>query len=111
MAKSELSISLCYLRIEEHKINTVHADCNTYFSPDEWQNIYLFEYHFSKQNQEILSNEDQLVEKIKYLKGLKDAVNFTNQLSNTSISNYIVENENRRHTADILNEQTLIKMG
>ena len=109
VAKSELSISSCDFQIVEHKNNTVHADYKTYYSPDEWQNICLLEYHFSKQNPEILSYEDHLNEKIKYFKGLKDAVNFTKQLSNSSISNYIVENQNRRHTADILNGETLKK--
>ena len=94
---------------ELKSIKSVHANYKTNCSSDEWQNICLFEYHFKKQNPEILSYEDQLVEKIKYFKGLKDAVNFTKQLSNSSISNYIVENHNRIHTADILNGQTLIK--
>ena len=111
VAKVKLSISFCDFQIEEQNINTIHADYKNYFSAEEWQNICLFEYHFNKNNPEILSYEDQLVEKTKYFKGLKDAVNLTKPLSNLSVSNYIVENQNRRHTADILNGQTLIKDG
>lgn len=74
------------------------------------ENICLFEHHFQKNNKQILNYEDELVEKVKYFKKLKDTLEIVKPCSKSAVR-YMSETQSRQHAADVLNGQTVTQNG
>ena len=94
---------LKHLQIDEASIVTLVAEHRNSFSDDEWKQIVLFEYHFSKENEEPVSYEELMQLKWSKFQKVKAASSVSQELENIS-KKHIKERFCRKETAKQVHE-------
>ena len=98
------------IEINENTLKTLHSEYKAHFLKQEWKIICLFEFHFQKSSSQILSYEDQLLAKEKFLKKINKTAETAKSCSASAVS-YMTEIQKRKNAAEVLNGPTFLQNG
>lgn len=95
---SYINEGLKHLNIDEEKIVSLVTEHKNSFSEEQWKEIVLFEYHFSKENEEPASYEELMQLKWSKFQKIKSASCVSRQLETIS-KRHMKERFRRKETA------------